>query len=204
MPKKKSKAPLRRKKALILNEKRIIAISSIVFLFFVIILFLILEIANFPAPTVKTLETNTIKQLSYSNFKTPDGFSVDYPHDWQKIDQGLETGFLLAAVDSSGAQVGIIESNFTAKDNLGEMLDKRVANFSQLGPLVILNKTINESDGLVEFTVGISNRPLRSLVKATLDSGKKKVYFVMVSAPVDQYDKYKEIIQHIINSIKLD
>ncbi len=182
-----------------------IAISSIVLLFFVLILFLILEIANLPISKEKVqTPVNVAKQITYSNFTLPDGFLVDYPSDWQKIDKGLETGFLLAMIDNNGAQVGIIKGNFNEKNNLSQILEEKVNNYNQLGPVAVLKKEINNNDGSIEFTVGVSNRPLHSSVKAVLNQERNEIYFVMVSAPVDQYNDYKEIIQHIINSIKLD
>lgn len=139
---------------------------------------------------------------TYWTYSTPDGFSADYPSEWQRLDPGLEPGFLLAVVDRSGAQIGIIKEILAEGENLEQMLLRRVDNFSKLGPVVILNKDIGEEKGLVEFTVGLANKPLHSLVKAVLIKEANIIYIVMASAPVAEFNKYQEIINHVINSVK--
>jgi hypothetical protein len=138
----------------------------------------------------------------YWTYSTPDGFSVEYPSEWQRLSEGLEPGFLLAAVDRSGAQIGVIRDSLEEGKNLGQMLEERVDNFSKLGLVVILGKDIGEEKGFIEFTVGLSNKPLHSLVRAVLIKEANVVYVVIASAPVSEFNKYQGIIDHVINSVK--
>ncbi len=139
---------------------------------------------------------------SYWSFSSGNGFSVDYPSEWQRIGQGLPPGFLLAVFDNSGAQVGIIEDSLVGRGSLNQVLRERVDNFSSLGKVEILNQTNDSNSALIEFTVGLSNGPIHSWAKAVKSERPNKFYVVMVSAPVSSLDRYQSIIDHILNSIK--
>jgi len=163
------------------------------------------RIEKFRQARIKSLsKINISKPVPiYWIFSTPDGFSVDYPSEWEKVGKGLEPGILFLVMDNSGAQIGVIEDNLASGENLDEILEKRVNNFNQIGPVVILEKNIKDNEGSIEFTVGLSNRPMHSRVEAVLRKELNKIYIVMISVPVDKFGNYKEIIDHVVNSIKI-
>lgn len=200
MPKKKKISPkIKNKKNKQWNE--FLALSLIVLL----LLFSAILLWNWGLGKCRPARTEKkISKVSpvYWTYSTPDGFSVDYPSEWQKLNQGLEPGFLLAVVDRSGAQIGVIRDSLEAGKNLEQMLEARVDNYNKLGPVVILKKEVSDQEGLIEFTVGLANKPLHSIVKAILIKEANVVYVVMASAPVLEFDNYQGIIDHVINSVK--
>jgi len=191
----------KRKKTIKISRK-VVLILSIVSLFFVILIIGLWSIRGMTVGGVKIRE-DLNKEIVYWTYSAPDGFSVKYPSNWERLEQGLAPGFLLAVVDNgTGAQIGIIRDALPKNKSLGQMLEERVNNFRGLGEVNILESSAKDKEATIEFVTKIASRPLHSTARAVLAREAGKYYVVLASAPAKEYGDYEKIIEQVVGSIQ--